>query len=170
MFAILLTPALAAAPTPGTAATLSYGQGVGQVVVVTAPGEHVSAEAPATLSSPRGTVTGNGALDWARVAVEPGDLVSLTVGVCRDGGTECRVDSLVGESSGAQVEDGWNAAEREVMQATIAARQPFLDFAFSRDNADGSRQTFRVSGEPMFNQSSRFIGYRGIGVETTAGK
>ena len=96
MFAILLTPALAAAPTPGTAATLSYGQGVGQVVVVTAPGEHVSAEAPATLSSPRGTVTGNGALDWARVAVEPGDLVSLTVGVCRDGGTECRVDSLVG--------------------------------------------------------------------------
>jgi hypothetical protein len=27
-----------------------------------------------------------------------------------------------------------------------------------------------VSGEPMFNQSSRFIGYRGIGVETTAKK
>jgi len=25
-----------------------------------------------------------------------------------------------------------------------------------------------VSGEPMFNQSCRFIGYRGIGVETTA--
>ena len=80
-----------------------------------------------------------------------------------------RVDSLVGESSRAQVA-GWNEAERETLQATIAARQPFLDFAFSRVNVDGSQQQFRVSGEPMFNQSSRFIGYRGIGVETTAKK
>ncbi|MEK6592473.1 MAG: response regulator, partial [Pseudomonadota bacterium] len=63
---------------------------------------------------------------------------------------------------------GWNEAEREVLQTKIAARQPFLDFAYSRVNADGSHQTFRVSGEPMFNQSCRFIGYRGIGVETTA--
>jgi PAS domain S-box-containing protein len=78
-----------------------------------------------------------------------------------------RVDALVGEPSGVQVA-GWNQAEREVLQARIAARQPFLDFLFSRVNADGSQQTFRVSGEPMFNQSSRFIGYRGIGVEHTA--
>ena len=39
-------------------------------------------------------------------------------------------------------------------------------FRFSRVNADGSRQHFHVSGEPMFNRSCRFIGYRGIGVET----
>jgi PAS domain S-box-containing protein len=63
---------------------------------------------------------------------------------------------------------GWNEEERELLQERIAARQPFLDFAFSRTNANGSRQQFRVSGEPMFNQSSRFIGYRGIGVEVTA--
>jgi PAS domain S-box-containing protein len=78
-----------------------------------------------------------------------------------------RVDALVGEPAGDQVA-GWNEAEREVLQAKIAARQPFLDFAFNRVNADGSQQKFRVSGEPMFNQSSRFIGYRGIGVELTA--
>ena len=60
---------------------------------------------------------------------------------------------------------GWNEAERTVLQAKIAARQPFLDFVFSRVNADGSQQKFRVSGEPMFNQACRFIGYRGIGVE-----
>jgi hypothetical protein len=41
---------------------------------------------------------------------------------------------------------------------------------FSRVHADGSRQRFQVSGEPMFNQSCRFIGYRGIGVELTAKK
>jgi hypothetical protein len=54
--------------------------------------------------------------------------------------------------------------------ATIAARQPFLDFVFHRVNADGSQQQFRVSGEPMFNQSCRFIGYRGIGVEIVMAK
>jgi len=78
-----------------------------------------------------------------------------------------RVDALVGDTGGAQVA-GWNESERKTLQATIAARQPFLDFVFSRVNADGSRQTFQVSGEPMFNQFSRFIGYRGIGVELTA--
>ena len=77
-----------------------------------------------------------------------------------------RVDSLSGESGGVQ-ETGWNEAERAHLQATIAARQPFIDFIFSRVKTDGSQQQFRVSGEPMFNRSSRFIGYRGIGVEIT---
>jgi PAS domain S-box-containing protein len=62
---------------------------------------------------------------------------------------------------------GWNEAERTILNARIAARQPFLDFDFSRLNEDGSKQTFRVSGEPMFDRTSRFIGYRGIGLETT---
>jgi PAS domain S-box-containing protein len=80
-----------------------------------------------------------------------------------------RVDALVGDTSGVQAA-GWNEAEREVLRATIADRKPFLDFLFSRVNADGSQQQFRVSGEPMFNQSCRFIGYRGIGVEIIAQK
>ena len=65
---------------------------------------------------------------------------------------------------------GSNAAERAALQAIIASRQPFLEFPFSRINADGSRQTFVVSGEPMFNRSCRFIGYRGVGVERIAGR
>jgi PAS domain S-box-containing protein len=80
-----------------------------------------------------------------------------------------RVDSLGGNAKGVQTA-GWNETERGLLQATIAARQPFLDFVFSRVNADGSQQKFQVSGEPMFNQSSRFIGYRGIGVELTSRK
>jgi PAS domain S-box-containing protein len=80
-----------------------------------------------------------------------------------------RVDSLVGELGAVQA-SGWNEAERAQLQATIAARQPFLDFVFSRVNADGSQQKFQVSGEPMFNRSARFIGYRGIGVELLAKK
>ncbi len=78
-----------------------------------------------------------------------------------------RADAVAGETSGIPT-DGWNEAERARLQATIAARQPFLDIVFSRVNADGSRQSFQVSGEPMFDHSCRFIGYRGIGVELTA--
>ncbi len=77
-----------------------------------------------------------------------------------------RVEPLVGEAR-RDDDAGWNEAEREALQARIAERQPFIDFALSRVNADGSQQQFRVSGEPMFNRSCRFIGYRGIGVETT---
>ena len=64
---------------------------------------------------------------------------------------------------------GWNETERVALQAKIAARQPFLDFLFSRVNSDGSEQHFRVSGEPMFNEACRFTGYRGIGVEVSTG-
>jgi PAS domain S-box-containing protein len=78
-----------------------------------------------------------------------------------------RVPSLAGDTTRVEML-GWNEVERETLQATIAARQPFLDFVLSRVNPDGSKQDFQVSGEPMFNQSCRFIGYRGIGVELSA--
>ena len=80
-----------------------------------------------------------------------------------------RVEPLAGAASDDGV-TGWNEEERKVLQTRIAERQPFIDLALSRDNADGSRQQYRVSGEPMFNQACRFIGYRGIGVETTAAR
>lgn len=67
--------------------------------------------------------------------------------------------------SGDGKANGWNEAEREQLRAKIAARQPFLDFVFTRVNADGSKQQFQVSGEPKFSQSFRFQGYRGIGME-----
>ncbi len=79
-----------------------------------------------------------------------------------------QVDSLTGTSNQDKAmakANGWNEAEREALQAKIAAREPFLDFTFSRVNANGSQQTFRVSGQPMFNQACRYLGYRGIGVE-----
>jgi CheY-like chemotaxis protein len=57
----------------------------------------------------------------------------------------------------------WNEAERSVLDAHIAARRPFLDFFFSRVNTDGVTQYFQVSGEPMFDPSGRYTGYRGVG-------
>jgi PAS domain S-box-containing protein len=68
----------------------------------------------------------------------------------------------------AHEDSGWNEQERQVLQAAIAARQPFLEFVFSRVNPDGTTQKFQVSGEPMFGPACQFLGYRGIGMEITA--
>lgn len=80
-----------------------------------------------------------------------------------------RVEPLASEA-GDEAAVGWNEAERAVLLQRIAERQPFIDLTLSRVDADGTRRRYRVSGEPMFNQSCRFIGYRGIGVEITDGR
>jgi hypothetical protein len=61
----------------------------------------------------------------------------------------------------------WNEAERAVLEENIAARRPFLDFIYGRTNIDGSKQYFQVSGEPIFDASGCYIGYRGIGMDVT---
>jgi PAS domain S-box-containing protein len=104
------------------------------------------------------------ASDWYWEQDEKGDFTKVSGPVLEMLGI--RVDALVGDTRGVPVA-GWNEAEREKLQATIAARQPFLDFVFSRVNTDGTQQKFQVSGEPMFSKSCRYIGYRGIGVELT---
>ncbi len=61
-----------------------------------------------------------------------------------------------------------NAAGRARLDAYIASRQPFLDFVYSRPDGHGGIQHLQVSGEPMFDRASRFIGYRGIGMDISA--
>ena len=54
-------------------------------------------------------------------------------------------------ATGTVLTGRWNAAERAQLDANIAARRPFLDFVYSRTNADGTMQYLQVSGEPMFD-------------------
>lgn len=58
-------------------------------------------------------------------------------------------------------------SELSVLEAHIAARRPFLDVVYARINADGSEQVFQVSGEPMFDASGCYTGFRGVGVDVT---
>lgn len=86
-------------------------------------------------------------------------------------GNLTRFSGPVAEMLGIGSEDEpqrWNATERALLDEKIAAREPFLDFIYSRQNADGSMQYLQVSGEPMFDHGSRFVGYRGIGLDITA--
>ncbi|MFN3396984.1 MAG: response regulator [Sulfurimicrobium sp.] len=77
-----------------------------------------------------------------------------------------RIDDAPGKTADEQ-EARWDASERMELEANLAARRPFLDFVYSRVNLDGSRQYLMVSGEPMFDSSGRYTGYRGIGKDVT---
>jgi PAS domain S-box-containing protein len=79
-----------------------------------------------------------------------------------------RVDKVLGN-----VRDeeglGWHEEEREILEANLAARRPFLDFVYSRIHPDGSQKYLMVSGEPVFDAQARFMCYRGVGKELTGG-
>ncbi len=89
-------------------------------------------------------------------------MLGIQVGALAEGGEQDEGRAAAGQA-------GWNDEERAVLRARIAAREPFLDFVFSCQKPDGSQEQYRVSGEPMFNQACRFVGYRGIGLEIVAG-
>jgi len=78
--------------------------------------------------------------------------------------------SLLGGDRAGEPAGVWDDAEQAALQATIAARKPFIDFVLHRREANRPRQQFRVSGQPMFDQACRFLGYRGVGVEVSAGR
>ena len=75
----------------------------------------------------------------------------------------------LGGTDGAQASEveQWNPEERAVLQEKLAMRLPFLDLVFSRTQSDGSQQFLQTSGEPKFDESGRFAGYRGIGMDVT---
>ena len=77
------------------------------------------------------------------------------------------VAEMLGIGSTEGAEGGWNPDERAALDANIASRRPFLDFIYTRTRANGDIQYLQVSGEPMFDSSSRFIGYRGVGMDIT---
>ena len=106
------------------------------------------------------------ASDWYWEQDESGAFTKVSGPVLKMLGIQ--VDALA-EGDDAADQAGWNEEERSALRARIAARQPFLDFAFTRQKPDGSQEQFRVSGEPMFDHACRFIGYRGIGLEVFAG-
>jgi CheY-like chemotaxis protein len=79
------------------------------------------------------------------------------------------VEEMLGIGNSASPEElaatGWNMMERATLETRIANRQPFLDFIYSRTLPDARVQYLQVSGEPMFDAASAFVGYRGIGLD-----
>ena len=61
--------------------------------------------------------------------------------------------------------DGWRR-HRE----TLDAHLPFRDFELARPTPEGGKRYISVSGLPLFDETGRFIGYRGVGRHITARK
>ena len=105
------------------------------------------------------------AADWYWEQDEDGRFTKVSGPVLEMLGIQ--VESFTGSTAPTPL-DGWNKSDRDELVTAITERRPFLDLVCHRINADGSQQEFCVSGEPMFNQTGRFRGYRGIGVEIFA--
>jgi signal transduction histidine kinase len=56
----------------------------------------------------------------------------------------------------------------DVHKADLAARRPFRDFRWERIRIDGKRRYMSTSGDPVFDDAGKFIGYRGTGRDVTA--
>ncbi len=61
-------------------------------------------------------------------------------------------------------------ADWEAHRALLEAHRPFRDLELQRQDQDGNSVYASISGEPMFDASGRFSGYRGIGVDITRRK
>ena len=82
--------------------------------------------------------------------------------------TQDRDDADLGKcpwGTDIQTEGGWNA-HREL----LAAHRSFHDFVTRRRQPDGSWRYASITGEPTFDASGTFKGYRGIGCDITAEK
>ena len=62
-------------------------------------------------------------------------------------------------------EAGWQAH-----RAVLDAHQPFRNFELSRRGTDGTERHISISGDPVFDESGAFTGYRGVGTDVTARK
>ena len=105
------------------------------------------------------------ASDWYWEQNESGQFTKASGPVLELLGSQ--VENLQGEKKPEPLHS-WDEAKRQKLREAIAAREAFLDFSLTRTHANGTTQHFRVSGEPMFNQRSQFLGYRGIGIEVVS--
>ena len=76
----------------------------------------------------------------------------------------------IGKTRWDQSRRGDDEAKWDDHKVTLEAHLPFHDFEFTRINPDGSESDISISGEPIFDATGRFTGYRGIGKDITGRK
>jgi len=85
-------------------------------------------------------------------------------------GLEARRDLLLGKRRWEQNYINIGSAQWAEHIATLDARKPFRDLELCRINHTGEKTWTSTAGEPVFDRSGRFKGYRGIGKDITARK
>ena len=59
-------------------------------------------------------------------------------------------------------EEDWRQHRQQLVR-----HEPFHDFEMQRPNPDGGTRWVSISGEPLFDENGRFVGYRGVGKDIT---
>ncbi|MSP49805.1 MAG: response regulator [Alphaproteobacteria bacterium] len=89
----------------------------------------------------------------------------LATETVEDGGIE--PSAFLGLTYRETKPDGVSEEQWSTHDATLAARQPLIDFRYSRVFPNGSRRWLSVDGRPFFAPDGRFLGYRGTGRDLT---
>ena len=77
------------------------------------------------------------------------------------------VFDLIGKTRWEMVTEGVTEEQWVEHKALLAARKPFYDFRYVRTGDDSQVHHISVSGKPVFDDTGKFIGYRGVGREIT---
>ena len=80
------------------------------------------------------------------------------------------VEEFIGKRRWDSVVIGMSEADWAAHKAALEARQPFQDLEYGRYDARGRLHYISTSGKPIFDDSGRFRGYRGVGRDITARK
>ena len=86
------------------------------------------------------------------------------------GQQDIEADTFLGKTRREAKDVVWDESQLVALEAIVAARQPFRDFEIGRTYRNGPRRYVQMSGEPIFDASGRFSGYRGIGKDITERK
>ena len=87
--------------------------------------------------------------------------VDISVGVSRETGIE--TTRHIGKTRWEILELALSEADWRAHRQQLEAHLPFRDFVMRRPDQDGKPVYVSVSGEPMFDESGTFVGYRGVG-------
>ena len=90
------------------------------------------------------------------------------------GGAKHKIANAVGDFMGKtrwEIDDGpRNKAAWAAHREQLERHETFRDFEYEREGADGQLFVLCISGEPLFDEDHKFIGYRGVGSNITARK
>jgi len=84
--------------------------------------------------------------------------------------TQTRADLIIGKKRWEQDYTNMSADDWAKHIAILDARQPFRDLELSRPDDSGKTVWITISGEPIFDSSGAFKGYRGVGKEISERK
>jgi len=81
--------------------------------------------------------------------------------------TRIATGHLIGKSWLDVMASGLTPEAVEAHRETLESREPFRGLVYTRLDADGNTRYLQASGEPVFDATGRFTGYRGVTKDVT---